>query len=97
MTFKNKKRCLHYDFGAIFVKSNTCSDFAKVFTHFAHISTDFARIFTKSKVLGVHLHPRLLHQWLAMQGKWTYTKKKMSNITAIFACCVFLVRKLYTE
>jgi len=38
--------------------------FAKVFTHFAQISTDstrilgdFARIFTKSKVLGVRLQP----------------------------------------
>jgi len=32
------------------------SEFVKVFTHFAQLSTDFARIFTKSKVLGVRLH-----------------------------------------
>jgi len=34
---------------------------------FAQTSTDFARIFTKSNVLGVSLHalqPRLLHQWI---------------------------------
>jgi len=34
---------------------------------------------------------------LAMQRKWTYTKKKMSNVTATVAYSVFLVRKLYTE
>ena len=34
---------------------------------------------------------------LAMQRKWTYTKKKMSNVTAAVACSVFLVRKLYSE
>jgi len=42
----------------------TYSAFANVFTHFAHISTDFSRIFTKSKFMGVGLHPlnpRLLH------------------------------------
>jgi len=32
-----------------------------------------------------------------MQRKWTYTKKKMPNVTAAVACSVFLVRKLYSE
>jgi len=32
-----------------------------------------------------------------MQRKWTYTKKKMSNVTATAAYCVFFVRNLYTE
>jgi len=30
---------------------------------FDQISTDFARIFIKSKFLGLRLHPRLLNQW----------------------------------
>jgi len=34
---------------------------------------------------------------LAMQRKWTYTKKKMFNITARVAYSVYLVRKLYSE
>jgi len=49
---------------------STYSNFAKVFTRFAQISTDFARIFIKSKVLGVQLHPlhpRLLHQCRVVQ------------------------------
>jgi len=33
------------------------SFYAKVFTDFAQISTYFARIFTKLKILGVYLHP----------------------------------------
>jgi len=43
------KKSLHFDFECHFCKIKAHSDFAKVFTH-------FARIFTKSKVLGVHLH-----------------------------------------
>jgi len=34
---------------------------------------------------------------LAMQRKLTYTKKKMSNVTATVAYSIFLVRKLCTE
>jgi len=34
---------------------------------------------------------------LAMQRKWTNTKKKMSNVTATVACSVFLVRKPYSD
>jgi len=34
-------------------------------TDFARVLEDFARIFTKSKVLGVRLHSRLLHQCLS--------------------------------
>jgi len=44
--------------GAIFAQ------ILKIFRYFAQISMDFARIFTKSKLLGVRLHPlhpRLLH------------------------------------
>jgi len=56
--------------GAIFVKSNHVGRLfiAKVFINFAQISTDFAwifrnisLIFTKSKLLGVCLHPLPLH------------------------------------
>jgi len=32
-----------------------------------------------------------------MQRKLTYTKKKMSKVTATVAYSAFLVRKLYTE
>jgi len=41
---------------------STQSDFAKFFTHFVQISTDFARIFTKSKLLEVRLQPHLVHK-----------------------------------
>jgi len=34
---------------------------------------------------------------LAMQRKWTYTKKKMFNVTVTFAYNDFLVRKLFSE
>jgi len=58
--------------GAIFFKSSQIGrhfdqiirDFAKVFTDFSLISMDFTRIFTKSKLLGVLLRPRILHHWL---------------------------------
>ena len=36
---------------------STYSDFANLFTNFAQISTDFAWIFLRSKVLGVRFHP----------------------------------------
>jgi len=40
----------------------------------------------------------LIFFWLlAMQRKLTYTKKKMSNVTATVAYSVSLVRKLYIE
>jgi len=45
------------------------SDFLKVFRDFAQILTDFSRIFTKSKILGVRLHPRLLHQWCSIKSE----------------------------
>jgi len=32
-----------------------------------------------------------------MQCKWTYTKKRMFNVTVTVAYSVFLVRKLYCE
>jgi len=49
--------------GAIF--AHTFTEFVKVFRDFALLLKDFARIFTKSKLLGVclhSLHPRFLHQ-----------------------------------
>jgi len=61
-----KFKSLHFDFGHHFKKS--VHIIAKVFTHFAQLSTDFslilrdfARIFTKSKLLGVRLHPLQTH------------------------------------
>ena len=57
MTFKKKI------FGAIFAKIKAYTAILRRFSpNFAKISTDFARIFTKSKVLGVRLHPSLLRQ-----------------------------------
>ena len=71
-----QKKRLHVTLGAIFSNQNTLGaifacifgvfaqifrDFAKVFIDFVQISLDFAVIFTKSKLLGVHLHPCLLH------------------------------------
>jgi len=40
-----------------------CECFHTFCTNFHSFSPDFAKIFTKSKLLGVRLHPRLLHQW----------------------------------
>jgi len=39
---------------------DVCPDL-RIFTDFAHSSTDFAMIFTKSKLLGVRLHTRPRH------------------------------------
>jgi len=49
--------------GAIF--AHTFTEFVKVFRDFDQILKDFARIFTKPKLLGVYLHslhPHLQHQ-----------------------------------
>jgi len=46
--------------GAIF--AHTFTEFVKVFRDFALLLKDFARNSTKSKLLGVCLHPRLPHQ-----------------------------------
>jgi len=45
--------------GAIFAR--IFRQFAQIFKDFAEIFTDFSRIFDKSKLLGVQLHPWLLH------------------------------------
>jgi len=45
------------------------------------------------KVDTLHIFLRLL----AMQRKWTYTKKQMSSVTATVAYSVFLRRKHYSE
>jgi len=60
-----------------------------VFTHFAQTSTDvaqilsdFARICTKSNVLGVRLHPlyhRLLHQCFALP--FIILRQDLQNLT----------------
>jgi len=68
----SKKAALHVilqKLGAIFAQISRY--LAKVFTFFVQISTnfaqifrDFSRIFTRSKLLGVGVHPRLLHHCL---------------------------------
>jgi len=75
---KTPKKISSCDFGWLFFKSkhvghHFCSgfqgfcdvfrDFDKISTDFARILRDFAGIFTKSKLLGVRLHPRFLCQW----------------------------------
>jgi len=53
-------------FGDHVSNQSTSSVCAEIFTLFSEISTDFAQIFTKSKLLGVRLHPlhsRPLHHW----------------------------------
>jgi len=50
--------CIFKEFAQIFrdfVK--VCTDFAQTFLEFARIFRDFSRIFTKSRLLGVRLHP----------------------------------------
>jgi len=52
------------EFAQIFTDfKNIFTDFAQISTDFAWIFNDFAQIFTKSKFLGVRLHPHLLHHW----------------------------------
>jgi len=53
------KNGLHFDFGCHFCKINAHT---AIWRHFAQISTDFARIFSESQVLGGTLAPHLLHQ-----------------------------------
>jgi len=54
------------DFAEIFMDFvRIFRDFAKIFRDFAQIFRDFAQIFNKSKLLGVRLHPRLLHHCIA--------------------------------
>jgi len=48
--------------GAIFVESKEHTAILRKFTHISQISTDCARIFTKSKRLWVRLHSRLQDQ-----------------------------------
>ena len=78
--------------GAIW--SHHCSyfrDFTKAFRNFACISTyfaqilrSFARIFGKSKLLGVRLHSGFLHQWAnAMQ--FNKSHRRASNVTKLFS------------
>jgi len=51
--------------GAIFANQTTlCASFAQIFRDFSQVCRDFARIFDKSKLLGLRLHPRLLHHLL---------------------------------
>jgi len=61
------KESLHLHLGCHFCKINvhtailrSFTHFVRIFSHFARILRDFSRIFTKSKHLGVRLHPRLL-------------------------------------
>jgi len=107
MTSKNKETAaLWFWWHFCKIKAHTAilRRYSRILHRFPRI---FARIFTKSKLLGVclhPLHPRLLHQWLAMQGRTRKRKcpvlrqqlhtKKMSSVTATVA---FLVRKRYAE
>jgi len=58
---ENEKKGLHIIFGDIFSNQSKLGaiyrDFLKVFRDFAQNSTDFARFFTKLKLLGLRLHP----------------------------------------
>jgi len=60
------KKALHVILGAIFSNQSILGDiFAQIFREFVKVFRAFSRIFTKSKLLGVRLHPlqhRLLHQ-----------------------------------
>jgi len=73
-----QEKALHVILGAISFKlkhvvHDFCLYFQRACSHFqgfceclqsfAQISTHFAWIFTKSKLLGLRLHPCLLHQW----------------------------------
>jgi len=44
-------------------------DFAQISTNFSRILRDFARIFITANLLGVLLHPRLLHQWCSIKSE----------------------------
>ena len=60
---KQKKFCTLI-LGALFVKSKHIQRICEGFHTFCPSFHRFDRNFTKSKVLGVRLHPRLLHQWI---------------------------------
>jgi len=59
------------------------------FTHFAKIFTDVARIFTKSTVLGVQMHP--LHPRILHQCRWRWE----SLVVEVLLCvgCNTLLRR----
>jgi len=65
--FFSNKSMLGANFAHIFMEFvKVFRDFARILKDFARILRDFARYFTKSKSVGVRLHPlqsRLLHQW----------------------------------
>jgi len=47
--------------GSVFEMKQRWGHFSRIFRDFAQIFRDFAWIFNKSNLLGVRLHPRLLH------------------------------------
>ena len=59
---KRKNVCTLIDFASMHI-NRFCECFHTFCTNFHSFCPDFAKIFTKSKLLGVRLHPRLLHQW----------------------------------
>jgi len=59
MTSKQGLHVILPTLGAIFAQ--IFRNFAEVFTDFTQIYTDFSRIFNIPKLLGVRLHPHLLH------------------------------------
>ena len=81
--------------------------------HFADTWNRFSHLHPKASpfpVKAVHMDVRrkisrrgkvdillIFFRLLAIHRKWTYTKKKMFNVTAAVVYSVFYVRKLYTE
>jgi len=57
------------------------TDFAQIYTDFTHISGDFAQIFTKPKLLGVRLHPHLLHHWCEINEGFLASKLWRKQLT----------------
>ena len=77
-----KKSLCSYIFGAIIAKSKhiqrfcegVLHTFGQISTDFALILSDFSQIFTKSNVLGMRLHTRLLHQ-CSLLTTWLHSYK----------------------
>ena len=85
-SMRSPKKCSSCHFGRHF-----CSDFLGVLECSQRFSPDFmgfCRIFSKSKFLGVRLHPqqpRLLHQWLQWLAPRTDTSNHSGRIRFPFS------------
>jgi len=60
--------------------------FAQIFRDFAQIFRDFAWIFDKSKLLGVQVHPRLLHHCLKGMPIHQKSDRNCKNQRKRFEC-----------